>query len=137
MPGISSALAVPAYQGIPLTKRGISESFWVVTATTKNHALSSDVSLAAKSTATIVILMGMHKLSEIVKIFYSENKRNLPVAIIQNGTQSNENVGIGTIRNIQQVVQEKQLSSPAIIVIGDVVKERAILGAIYGEVVKA
>lgn len=136
VPGISSALAVPAYQGIPLTKRGISESFWVVTATTKNHALSNDVSLAAKSTATIVILMGMHKLSEIVKIFYAENKRNTPVAIIQNGTQANENVGIGTIDNIQQVVQEKQLSSPAIIVIGDVVKERAILGAIYSEVVK-
>ncbi|MGC1205615.1 MAG: uroporphyrinogen-III C-methyltransferase [Flavobacteriaceae bacterium] len=136
VPGISSALAVPAYQGIPLTKRGVSESFWVVTATTKNHALSSDVSLAAKSTATIVILMGMHKLNEIVKIFYAENKRNTHVAIIQNGTQSTENVGIGTIRNIQQIVQEKQLSSPAIIVIGDVVKERAILGAIYSEVVK-
>ena len=137
VPGISSALAVPAYQGIPLTKRGVSESFWVVTATTKNHMLSNDVILAAKSTATIVILMGMHKLSEIVKIFYAENKRNTPVAIIQNGTNTNENVGIGTIRNIQQVVKEKQLSSPAIIVIGDVVKERAILGTIYSEVVKA
>jgi uroporphyrin-III C-methyltransferase len=137
VPGVSSALAVPAYQGIPLTKRGVSESFWVVTATTKNHALSNDVSLAAKSTATIVILMGMHKLSEIVKIFYAENKLNTPVAIIQNGTTGSENVGIGTIRNIQQVVQEKQLSSPAIIVIGDVVKERALLGSVYRDVVKA
>ena len=136
VPGISSALAVPAYQGIPLTKRGASESFWVVTATTKDHALSADVELAAKSTATIVILMGMHKLSDIVKVFYAENKRNTPVAIIQNGTRGNENVGFGTIRNIQQVVKEKELAAPAIIVIGDVVKERAVLDSISREFVQ-
>ena len=136
VPGISSALAVPAYQGIPLTKRGSSESFWVVTATTKDHALSSDITLAAQSTATVVILMGMHKLAEIVKVFYAENKRNTPVAIIQNGTRGDEKVGIGYIRNIQQIVNEKELSSPAIIVIGDVVKERAVLDSISKEVVQ-
>lgn len=135
VPGISSSVAVPAYQGIPLTKRGASESFWVVTATTKAHQLSNDVALAAKSTATVVILMGMHKLGEIVKVFSEENKQDTAVAIIQNGTRANENVGIGTISNIQQIVEEKQLSSPAIIVIGDVVKERAVLGAIYSEIV--
>jgi len=134
VPGVSSALAVPAYQGIPLTKRGSSESFWVVTATTKDHALSTDVVLAAKSTATIVILMGMHKLSEIVRVFYAENKRNTPVAIIQNGTRDDENVGFGTIRNIQQVVKEKQLAAPAIIIIGDVVKHRAVLNSIKEEI---
>ena len=136
VPGISSALAVPAYQGIPLTKRGSSESFWVVTATTKDHVLSKDVALAAKSTATVVILMGMHKLAEIVKTFYVENKKNTPVAIIQNGTRENEKVVIGTIRNIQQVVNEQQLTSPAIIIIGDVVQERVILDSISREVVQ-
>ena len=136
VPGISSALAVPAYQGIPLTKRGASESFWVVTATTKDHALSNDITLAAQSTATVVILMGMHKLAEIVKVFYSQNKRNTPVAIIQNGTRENEKVGIGTIRNIQQIVNEQELTSPAIIVIGDVVKERAFLDSVTREVVQ-
>lgn len=135
VPGISSSVAVPAYQGIPLTKRGASESFWVITATTKAHKLSNDVALAAKSTATVVILMGMHKLSEIVKVFSEENKQDIAVAIIQNGTRINENVGIGTISNIQQIVEEKQLASPAIIVIGDVVKERAVLGAIYSDVI--
>jgi len=136
VPGISSALAVPAYQGIPLTKRGSSESFWVVTATTKDHVLSKDVALAAKSTATVVILMGMHKLAEIVKTFYVENKKNTPVAIIQNGTRKNEKVVIGTIRNIQQVVNEQQLTSPAIIIIGDVVQDRVILDSISREVVQ-
>lgn len=136
VPGVSSALAVPAYQGIPLTKRGSSESFWVVTATTKDHVLSKDVALAAKSTATVVILMGMHKLAEIVKTFYVENKKNTPVAIIQNGTRENEKVVIGTIRNIQQVVNEQQLTSPAIIIIGDVVQDRVILDSISREVVQ-
>jgi len=135
IPGVTSAIAVPAYQGIPLTKRGISESFWVVTATTKNHQLSADVALAAKSTATIVILMGMHKLAEIVNMFSAENKQDTPVAIIQNGTCENENVGIGTIKNIETVVAEKQLTSPAIIVIGDVVRERVELSSLY-EVLK-
>ena len=65
---------MPAYQGIPLTKRGASESFWVITGTTKSHQISKDIALAAQSSATVVILMGMGKLSEIVQIFSSENK---------------------------------------------------------------
>jgi uroporphyrin-III C-methyltransferase len=134
VPGISSSVAVPAYQGIPLTKRGASESFWVITGTTKQHKLSTDVALAAKSTATVVILMGMGKLAEIVKIFSSENKQDTAIAIIQNGTRIDENVGIGTINTIEEIVEEKQLANPAIIVIGDVVKERAILSSIYSEV---
>jgi uroporphyrin-III C-methyltransferase len=136
VPGISSSIAVPAYQGIPLTKRGASESFWVITGTTKKHQLSEDVALAAKSTATVVILMGMSKLDEIVRIFSEENKQETAIAIIQNGTRDNENVGIGTISNIQEIVAEKQLANPAIIIIGDVVKERAILSAVYSEVAK-
>ncbi|MBU2949156.1 uroporphyrinogen-III C-methyltransferase [Tamlana agarivorans] len=134
VPGISSSIAAPAYQGIPLTKRGASESFWVITGTTKKHQISSDVALAAKSSATVVILMGMSKLDEIVKIFSAENKQDVSIAIIQNGTRENQNVGIGTIGTIQKIVAEKGLSSPAIIVIGDVVRERAVLSSIYSEV---
>ncbi|WP_203257668.1 uroporphyrinogen-III C-methyltransferase [Hyunsoonleella ulvae] len=136
VPGISSSVAVPAYQGIPLTKRGASESFWVITGTTKQHKLSEDVALAAKSTATVVILMGMGKLGEIVKIFSKEGKGDTAIGIIQNGTRDNENVGIGTIDTIENIVEEKQLANPAIIIIGDVVKERAVLSSIYNEVNK-
>ena len=135
IPGISSALAVPAYQGIPLTKRGTSESFWVITGTTKSHQLSNDVALAAKSTATVVILMGMGKLDEIVSVFLGENRQNTPVAIIQNGTTENEKFGAGTIETISQIVAEKQLSSPAIIVIGEVVKERVKLDSVCEAVI--
>ncbi len=124
VPGISSCLSVPAAQNIPVTKRGFSESFWVITGTTKNHKLSNDVQLAAKSNATVVILMGMSKLSQIVSLFKSEGKSNSSIAIIQNGTRENEKIGVGTIATIEQEVKEKELSNPAIIIIGEVVKNR-------------
>lgn len=124
IPGISSSLAVPACQNIPLTKRESAESFWVITGTTKEHKISSDIELAAKSNATVVILMGMHKLSQIVKLFQAEDKNDLPVAIIQNGTRTNEKVGIGTVDTIENIVVEKELNNPAIIVLGEVVKHR-------------
>jgi len=121
--GISSAMAVPASQGIALTKRGVSESFWVITGTTSQNKLSQDVYLAAQSTATVVILMGMSKLNEIVALFKKFDKEKIPVAIIQNGTTKNEKIGLGTVDSILEVVAQKKLSSPAVIVIGQVVKE--------------
>lgn len=132
--GISSAMAVPASQGIALTKRGISESFWVITGTTSDIKLSNDVCLAAQSTATVVILMGMSKLCEIVAIFKKFNKANVPTAIIQNGTTKNEKIGVGTIDSILEVAEAQKLSSPAIIVIGEVVKHSAKLRVFYEEI---
>ena len=75
------------------------------------------MALAAKSTATVVILMGMGKLSEIVKIFSEENKQDTAVAIIQNGTRDNENVGIGTISTIESIVEEKQLATQQLLLL--------------------
>ncbi len=127
VPGISSSVAVPASQNIPVTKRGAAESFWVITGTTKDHKLSTDVALAAKSNATIVILMGMSKLSEIVGLFKSEGKSETPIAIIQNGTREDEKVGVGTIGSIEKLVAKEQLSNPAIIIIGEVVNHRSAI----------
>lgn len=121
VPGISSFYSVPELAGIPITRRGVSESFYVVTGTTKNHELSDDIIKAAKTSATLVVLMGMHKLAEIVSIFQELGKGSLPVGVIQNGSRSNEKRGMGTIDTIQKVVKENELSSPAIIVIGEVV----------------
>jgi len=131
--GISSSMAVPASQGISLTKRGVSESFWVITGTTSERKLSNDVYLAAQSTATIVILMGMSKLKEIVAIFKKFEKDAMPTAIIQNGTTPSEKIGLGTISTILEVVEDKKLASPAIIVIGEVVKESTKLRSFYEE----
>lgn len=124
VPGISSCLSVPAAQNIPVTKRGSAESLWVITGTTKEHKLSNDVRLAAKSSATIVILMGMSKLPQIVELFKKEGRSETPIAIIQNGTRANEQVGVATIATIEVEVKKKQLANPAIIIIGEVVRHR-------------
>ncbi|MDF0708024.1 uroporphyrinogen-III C-methyltransferase [Flagellimonas okinawensis] len=124
VPGISSSVSVPASQNIPVTKRGAAESFWVITGTTKEHKLSSDVALAAKSNATVIILMGMSKLREIMELFKEEGKEKTPVAIIQNGTTEKERIGIDTVASIEHRAKEQQLSNPAIIVIGEVVNHR-------------
>lgn len=121
IPGISSALAVPASQFIPLTCRGINESFWVTTGTTKNGDISADLLLAAQSSATVVVLMAMNKLEAIMELFAANGKSATPVAIIQNGTTPQEKTVIGTVRDIAYKAQYEGLSNPAIIVVGEVV----------------
>ncbi|MBZ4041673.1 uroporphyrinogen-III C-methyltransferase [Flavobacterium hibisci] len=133
VPGISSVVAVPASQGISITKRGVSESFWAITGTTSDRKLSADFALAAQSSATVVIVMGMHKLSQIVELFQKENKGNLPVAIIQNGTTAEEKIGVGSVNSIVEIVKQQDLSSPAVIVLGEVVKESHKLKGFYEE----
>jgi len=131
VPGISSALGVPASNGISLTQRKISESFWVITGTTSDHKLSKDVALASQSSATVVILMGMHKLGEIISIYQKNRTDDLPVAIIQNGTTSTEKKVIGTITSITELVNNQEISSPAIIIIGEVVRHSSKLSTYF------
>ncbi|NEU67363.1 uroporphyrinogen-III C-methyltransferase [Spirosoma agri] len=120
IPGISSSYAVPASAGIPLTTRGLSESFWVVTGTTKAGQLSTDLRLAAQSSATVVVLMGMHKLAEIMAVFAEVGKTDTPVAIIQNGTLPDERTVVGNVQTILEKVTESGVGNPAIIVVGEV-----------------
>ena len=122
IPGISSCNAVPSSIGIPLTQRAISESFWVITGTTSDRQLSDDIRLAAQSSATIVILMGMGKLTQIAEIFQELGRGQLPAAVVQNGTLPTEKYGIGTIDSIERIVEKQNLASPAIIVLGEVVR---------------
>jgi len=136
IPGITSAIAVPASVGIPVTKRGVSESFWVVTGTTTSGELSSDLALAAQSTATVVILMGTKKLPEIVATYQKAGKGNLPIAIIQSGTTREEQITAGYIADISRKALENRVEAPAIIIVGEVVRESLKLADIYREVVK-
>lgn len=122
VPGVSSAFAVPASIGIPLTCRGVSESFWVVTGTTRSGGLSADIALAAQSTATVVILMGMQKLDEIMQLFAAAGKPQTPVAVIQNGTLPGQKSVTGTVSTIASDVARANLGAPAVIVVGEVVK---------------
>jgi len=121
IPGISSSISVPGLQNIPVTHRGLSESFWVVTGTTSDGRISADLYQAARTNATIVILMGVHKLKEITQLFKNEGRNKLPVAVIQSGSTENEKVAVGIIDTIVELVEEKKISSPALIVIGEVV----------------
>lgn len=121
IPGISSALAVPASQMIPLTCRGINESFWVTTGATQSGDISKDIHLAAQSSATIIILMAMSKLEAIMDIFVFHGKGDTPVAIIQDGTTAKEKMVIGKVKDIAFRAQHAGLGNPAIIMVGDVV----------------
>jgi len=121
IPGISSSIGVPGLQGIPVTHRGLSESFWVVTGTTASGLLSNDLYDAVRSRATVVVLMGLHKLNEIVKLYQNEGRGRLPVAVIQSGSTENEKAAIGVINTIAEVVADENIKAPALIVLGDVV----------------
>ena len=119
--GVTSAIAAPASVGIPVTSRGFAESFWVITGTTKKGEISKDIELAAQSSATIVILMGMSKLAEICEVFRSHGKSEMPMAIIQNGTRKNVKSVVGTVSNIIEKSVSENITNPAVIVIGEVV----------------
>lgn len=121
VPGISSAIAVPGLQGVPLTHRETSESFWVLTGTTRDEQLSEDLRLAAQSSATLVILMGIQKLREIATLLFQYGKAEVPAMVVQHGSTTKERVAIGTVATIADIVEEKGISTPGIIVIGEVV----------------
>lgn len=122
VPGISSVHAVPALQNIPLTSRGVSRSYWVITATTKEGELPKDIYQAAQSDATVVILMGTKKLKEIAAVYSELGKEEQAIAIIQNGTLPNEKMIKGNMKNIDSLANKHGIQSPAIMIIGDVVK---------------
>lgn len=135
IPGITSAIAVPASLHIPVTSRGVSESFWVITGTTKEGEISGDIGLAAQSTATVVILMGLKKINSIMKLFEAHGKGETPVAVIQNGTLSNQKNVFGKVSTIAGLTTTEQLGPPAIIIVGEVVKHAQAIETIAKETV--
>ncbi|WP_460635306.1 uroporphyrinogen-III C-methyltransferase [Larkinella harenae] len=121
VPGVSSSIAVPASQGIPVTCRNVSESFWVITGTTRHGELSDDLRLAVQSKATVVILMGMNKLAEICALYCQAGRGHLPMAIVQNGTRIDEQCVLGQVWKMPHLVAEQGVGAPAVMVIGEVV----------------
>ncbi|MDL5512253.1 uroporphyrinogen-III C-methyltransferase [Arenibacter sp. M-2] len=123
VPGVTSAIAVPAGQGIPVTRRGISSSFWVMTATKRDGSFSEDLELAAKSSATMVILMGVRRFLEIADKIVQHRNGLTPFAIIQNGTIENESCITGLLKDASLLVDQIDITQPGIIVVGEVVAE--------------
>ena len=122
IPGVSSAIAVPELQHIPVTLRGVSESCWITTGTLADGQLSNDLQLAAHSSATLVVLMGVHKLPEIVALYQHLKKADTPIAIIQNGSLPDEKIVVGTMHDILEKALAADVQPPAVLVIGEVVR---------------
>ncbi|MCG8384927.1 MAG: uroporphyrinogen-III C-methyltransferase [Cytophagales bacterium] len=120
VPGISS-ITLPGYYGVPLTRRGINESFWVVTATTSSGELSKDVRLVAQSTATGVFLMGLGKLESIIKAYAAAGKTGTPAAIISKGSLPDGQILFGHVHDLMALKREHNPPAPALIVIGEAV----------------
>jgi len=124
VPGISSALAVPASVGIPLTHRKYASQVTVLTGnedpTKAEPAL--DWELLAKSRGTIVILMGVANLGKIAAVLVKNGKSDTtPVAIIERGLRKDRRVTAGTLATIAGEAKKAGVKPPAVIVIGDVV----------------
>jgi uroporphyrin-III C-methyltransferase len=125
VPGVSSALAVPASVGIPLTHRNHASQVTILTGnedpTKPEPAL--DWQLLAKSRGTIVILMGVANLGKIADALIRNGKAgSTMVAIIERGLRKDRRVTTGSLATIADAARKKGVKPPAVIVIGDVVK---------------
>jgi uroporphyrin-III C-methyltransferase len=125
VPGISSALAVPASVGIPLTHRKYASQVTILTGNEDpaKAGPALDWELLAKSRGTIVILMGVANLGRITDALIRNGKAaDTPVAIIERGLRSDRRVTVGSLATITEFARKNGVKPPAVIVIGDVVK---------------
>ncbi len=123
VPGVSSATAVPAYAGIPVTHRHISTSFTVVTGHEDPNKPNSTLDWSVLARAeTLIVLMGLGNLKHIVlELIKHGRSPKTPAAIIHWGTMPEQKVVIGTLANINQETSKAELKPPATLVIGEVV----------------
>lgn len=131
VPGITSAVAVPAYAGIPVTHRDHASMVTFITGhedPTKGES-ALDWETLAKFNGTIVIFMGVKMLGrnvgELMK--FGKNPKT-PVALVERGTRPDQRVTVGVLDNISEIAMERGVKAPAITIIGDVVSLHEILG---------
>ena len=127
VPGVTSAIAGPAYAGIPLTHRGIATSFTVVSGSEDPSKPGSTVpwEVLAKNGGTLVVLMGWASLEKILATLRKEGlAATTPAALIQWGTWSSQKTVTGNIENILELGKDAGLTPPVVTVIGDVVNLR-------------
>jgi uroporphyrinogen III methyltransferase/synthase len=127
IPGVTSAIAVPAYAGIPLTHREYTASVAFITGHEDPAKETSNIAWdkLATGAGTLVFLMGVGNLPSITRNLMEHGRpQDTPVAVIRRGTVPEQKTITGTLQNIQERVNEQRLKPPAIIVVGDVVELR-------------
>ena len=122
IPGITSAISVPAYAGIPVTHRGVAVSFRVITGHESPSKKNSQIDWESfKSDDTLIFLMGLRNLSKITsKLIGIGKPQNFPCAVISKGTTKEQKTVVGTLENIVKL--SKDIPTPALIVVGKVVE---------------
>jgi len=125
VPGITAAMGVSAYAGIPLTHRDYSQSCMFITGHEKNGELNINWNNLTNENQTIVIYMGLNSLPTIAQnlIDYGMRK-DMPIALVQEGTTENQKVVVSTISRVNAKILKTDIQSPVIIIIGEVVKLR-------------
>ena len=135
VPGVTSAIAGAAYAGIPVTHRGVATSFRVITAHNR-HDETTDIDFATMldPTETLVFLMGLGKVAEIAEGLLTAGRNPMTaVAVISHATTPQQKTCIGNLTNIADRVTEARLTSPAIIVVGNVVNTQHSKNSLCGE----
>jgi uroporphyrinogen III methyltransferase/synthase len=136
VPGVSAAVAVPAYAGIPVTHRGVASSFAVVTGHEDEGKAEAAVDWARLATAvdTLVILMGARSLPRITRALLAAGRRaDTPVALIRWGTTDVQATLVGRLDEIAALAEATRLAPPVVVVVGDVVALRQRLAWFAGE----
>lgn len=119
--GVTSAIAALASVGIPITHRGMSRSFHVMTGHTRENGVPEDLKEFGKLSGTLVFLMGLSHLEEICQSLVNQGRPlSTPAAVIQNGTLPEQKTVRGTLKDIGEKCRREGIGSPAIIVVGDV-----------------
>ncbi|EFC79799.1 uroporphyrinogen-III C-methyltransferase [Parafrankia sp. EUN1f] len=137
VPGVTSAVAVPALAGIPITHRGITQDVAIVSGhiDPSHPGSTADWDALATGPGTLVVLMGVAALSRIsAELIKRGRSPQTPTAVIQDGGTPAERLVTGTLAEIADLAQAADVSSPAVIVIGDVVglRDSLRLGRIFG-----
>ena len=130
VPGVTSAVAAPAYAGIPITHRGLASSFAVVTGHEDPSKTDSSIDWARLATGvdTLVFLMGTERLEEIVgRLIEHGRDAATPAAVIEWGTLPRQRVAAGTLATIADAVRAQGIASPAVTVVGEVASLRGEL----------
>jgi uroporphyrin-III C-methyltransferase len=139
IPGVTSALAAPAAAGIPVTHRAYACTFAVVTGHEKDGAGDHRIDWSALARIdTLAVLMGVHRLEEIARLLVANGRAaTTPAAIVETAFWAGERVLEGTLATIAAVAAGAGVRPPAILIVGEVVRVRALLGAQARELVRS